>query len=452
MKIVLVRPNYPTYFITPSLGVGYLSSYMKKNGIDVKIIDGVKNSLSQEQIIDEIQKENPDAVGITCLSSFYEEVKDLSLALKSKGQKVIIGGVMPTFIPYQTLKETKADYVICGEGEIALTALALNGFVNNKIKGIYSINDLEDENTPTERADIIENLDELPFPDWEEMQPQTYPLAPMGMIAKQHPLTTIMSSRGCPFPCVFCASSAFYKKKVRFRSPESVVSEMKYLIDNFGIKEIQFVDDNLILKREHAEKICNLILEQNIKVDWSCPNGIRADMLDLELAKLMKKAGCYLVTFGIESANPQILLNIKKKETIEQIEKAINIANEAGIITNGSFVLGLPGDTKETIRESIDFAKKSKLNRALFTIMDVLVGCELWEKNKDNIKPILNKNSYTKPILIPEGLTEEYLLKMQSQALREFYFRPKIMFDMIKLIRPHQFKHILNRLLKYRLI
>ena len=451
MKIVFVRPNYPTYFLTPSLGIGYLSACVKAKGFDTAIVDGVRTSSSEEKLIKDIEAENPDWVCITCLSEFFKEVKSLTLKLKEKNYKVIIGGVHPTFMPYMTLVESKCDYVVCGEGEISIPQLLLQGN-NEGIKGVYSINDLENEDTPFVKSEYVQNLDDIPFPDWDNMQPKTYPPAPMGMVAKAYPLAVMMSSRGCAYGCVFCAGGQLYDRKVRFRSPENVVEEMKLLINKYGAKEIQFMDDNMILRRDHIESICNLILKEKIKVNWSCPNGIRADNLDYELAKLMKKAGCYLVTIGIESANPQILKNIKKGETIETITNAIQAAHKAGLIINGAFVLSLPGDTKETMRETIDFAKRMPLDRAFFTLMDVIPGCEIWQKDKKKYTSFQMDTSFAEPSLIPEGMTKEELLKMQETAMHEFYFRPKIMFNVVKLIRPSQIKFILIRLSKFRLI
>lgn len=451
MKAVFIRPNYNTYFLTPHLGLGYLSACAKQKGIESKIIDGVRTQLKEEELIKQIEAENPDWVCISCLSEYFKEVKSLSLKLKEKNYKVVIGGVHPTFMPYMTLVETKCDYVICGEGEISLPQLILQGN-NNGIKGVYSINELENEDTPFVKSDYYTNLDEIPFPDWDNMNPKTYPPAPMGMVAKSYPLAVMMSSRGCAYGCVFCAGGQLYDRKVRFRSPENVIEEMKLLINKFGVKEIQFMDDNMILRREHIEQICNLIIKEKIKINWSCPNGIRADNLDFELAKLMKKAGCYLVTIGIESANPKILKTIKKGETIETITSAIMSAHKAGLIINGAFVLGLPDDTRETMEETINYAKKMPLDRAFFTLMDIIPGCELWQKNKKEYSSFQTDTSYAKPSLIPPNMTEQELLKLQEKAMHDFYFRPKIFFNIIKLIRPSQIKFIIIRLSKFRLI
>lgn len=450
MKILLVRPNYKSHIITPPLGIGYLSSSLNKNGIKAKIIDGLKENLKNDALLKKIISEKPDAVGITCLTSFYNEVVTLSKALKEKGYKVIIGGVHPTFLPLETLRDSKADYVVCGEGEIALVKLAKNKFVNKNIQGVYSKKNLE-KGKPVLKAEAVKNLDDLPFPDWKQLNPNTYPRAPHGAVVKNFPIGVIMTTRGCPYQCTFCASRKFYDVKIRYRSPENVISEIKYLVKNFGIREIHFEDDNLTLKRDHVEKICNLLIKNNLKISWACPNGIRADKVDEDLIKLMKRSGCYFFAFGIESANSKILKNIKKLETISVIKKSIEIADKVGIECQGFFIFGLPGETMKTINESIDFAKNSKLSRAHFMILDVLPGSELWSSLSGKFKPDWGKDSYREPEWIPKGLTKKILMDAQSRAIREFYFRPAVLFKMLRSIKPRQLKFLLQRFAAYRI-
>ncbi|KKR11045.1 MAG: hypothetical protein A2694_01025 [Candidatus Blackburnbacteria bacterium RIFCSPHIGHO2_01_FULL_40_17] len=451
MKIVLVRPNYKSHIITPPLGIGYLSSYLKKNGIEVKIIDALKENLDYSSTINKILAEKPDAVGITCLTAFYIEVVKISKALKKNGLKVIIGGVHPSFLPYETLKDSKADFVVCGEGEIALLELLKSNFKRTNISGVYSLKNVSKKPFVT-KAKVVENLDDLPFPDWKQIDPRTYPQAPHGAIAKNFPIGIIMTTRGCPYMCSFCASQKFYDRKIRFRSISNVIAEIKYLVENFGIKEVHFEDDNLTMKREHVQQLCNQIIKNKINISWACPNGIRADKVDEKILKLMKKAGCYFVAFGIESASPKILNNIHKLESIETINKAIEVANKVGIECQGFFIFGLPGETKETIMESINFAKNSKLSRGQFMILDVIPGSELWYTLKGKFKPNWKKNSYKEPEWLPEGLTKKDLMEAQSKAFKQFYLRPIILFRFIRFIKLSQVKFLLQRFGEYRLM
>lgn len=450
MKIVLVRPNYKSHIITPPLGLGYLSSSLQEHGIKTKIIDGLKETLSFENLLKKIVAQKPDAVGITCLTAFYEEVILLSKALKERGYKVIIGGVHPTFLPQSTLKDSLADYVVCGEGEIALVKLAKNNFRNKNILGIYSLKDLG-KGEQIIKAQAEKNLDNLSYPDWKQLDPRTYPKAPHGAVVKNYPIGVIMTTRGCPYQCTFCASRKFYDLGIRYRSPENVIEEIKYLIKTFGIKEVHFEDDNLTLKREHVEKICNLIIKNKLKISWSCPNGIRADKVDEDLIKLMKKSGCYFFAYGIESASPKILKKIRKLESIDTIRKSIEIAHRVGIECQGFFIFGLPGETKKTIEETIQFAKNSKLTRAHFMILDIIPGSELWYQLNGKFVPNWRKDSYREPEWTPRGLTKKNLMDAQTRAIRTFYLRPSSFIRLAKSIRLQQAKFIVKRITDYRL-
>jgi radical SAM superfamily enzyme YgiQ (UPF0313 family) len=452
MKIALVRPNYKSHIITPPLGLGYLSSYLKKSGIDTVIIDGLKENLKPSQLVDKILELKPDAVAISCLTAFYKEAISLSRELKKHKIITIIGGPHPTFLPYQTLVDSGADYIVCGEGELSFLELINKKFQNDNIQGVYSLKTLNNERQAIVKSPTVENLDELPFPDWEQMSPRSYPMAPHGAFLKGFPVGVIITSRGCPYECTFCTSPQFYDRKIRFRTPENVVTEIEYLVKTFKVKEIHFEDDNLTLRRDHIEKICRLLIERKINVNWACPNGIRADEVDEEIIRLMKDSGCYYFTYGIESANPQILKNTKKRESIETIERAIEIADEVGIACQGFFIFGLPGETASTIEESINFALHSKLSGAQFIILDVLPGSELWETLQGKFVPNWNKESYKEPEWLPDGITREQLLSAQSTAFRKFYLRPKIFLRLLKLVDIRQIPHFIRRLKDYRLL
>lgn len=450
MKAVLVRPNYDSHIITPPLGIGYLASYLKREGIETIIIDGLKERLGNDDILKKIIGMNPDAIGITCLTAFYNQAVSLSKMLKANNFKVIMGGVHPTFLPYSTLVDSRADFVICGEGEGAFAELMNNNLVNCGIKGVYSLENIKSDEGEIEKADVVEDLDSLPFPDWEQINPVSYPRAPHGAVIKNYPVGIITTSRGCPYECTFCASPNFYGRRIRFRSPENVIDEIELLIKKFGIKEIHFEDDNLTLVRERVEKICLLLKEKNIKISWACPNGIRADKVDRALIKLMAESGCYYFAYGIESANSKILENIKKRETISVIDKAIELADNEGISCQGFFIFGLPGETKETLEENINFALKSKLSRAQFLILDILPGSELWKKFKGQFASNWNKKSYREPEWLPAGLTGKDLILAQSRAFRLFYLRPKILLKIIRLVDVKQIFYLLKRLKDYR--
>ena len=449
MEIALVRVKYNSHIITPPLGLGYLASYAQKFGHKVLIIDALRDNLSNEQVVEKINAAGISAVGITCLSAFYNEVVELSKMLKAEGKKVFIGGIHPTFMPKQTLIDTGADYVSLGEGEISLKKLLDANFDGTGIQGIYNLENLPDKPIKGEK---VENLDDLPMPDWGQISPKSYPRAPHGAVTKNYPIGIIITTRGCPYGCKFCASPNFYDRKIRFRSPKNVVDEIEYLVKNHGVKEIHFEDDNFTLKRSHAYEVCKMIVDRKIKITFTCPNGIRADKVDKELLLMMKKAGCYCFAYGIESANLQILKNINKDEDIETIKKSIDIAADCGIDCVGFFIFGLPGETKQSIEQSINFALSSKLTRAQFMIFDVLPGCNLYDDLDGQFESDFSKESYCSPEYVPETLTKQDLIDAQERAFRKFYFRPRIMFRMLRSVTLSQIGFLAKRLLTFGII
>ena len=414
MKIALVRVNYNSKYVVPPLGLGYLASYAEKFGHEVLIIDALRDNYSNEKVVNIINSENISVVGITCLSIFYDEVVDLSKKLKKERKKIFIGGIHPTFNPRQTLIDTGADYVSTGEGEIALRKLLDANFDGEGIQGIYSLENLPENPV---KGEIVSNLDDLPFPDWEQISPKRYPSLTNGEIFRNYPVGIITTSRGCPFSCNFCVSPAFYDRKIRFRSPENVVGEIEYLVKKFGVKEIHFEDDNFTLKREHAYEICRLIIEKGLKIDFTCPNGIRSENVDIELMKIMKKSGCYCISYGIESANPEILKNINKNESLDDIKKSIELAEKCGILTKGFFIFGLEGETKQTVENTINYALNSKLTFAEFSVWNPAYAGKNIENNSDKKE---------------DFLTEKYLKIMKIKAVLRFYLRFEVLFKIFK--------------------
>ncbi|MBI1935283.1 radical SAM protein [Candidatus Woesearchaeota archaeon] len=444
MKIAIIRPRYRSFLIAPPLGMGVLSSYLKSKGHTTKIIDGLNLDLPNDEIVDMCLDEGAELVGVYCLSAFFLDAKDLINKLKAKGIKVMVGGMQSTFMPQYTLENTMADFVIVGEAEETVDELAkslANGKPVDNIQGVYT----SSTKSFTERQ-VIEDLDSIPFADWEQIDPRTYKKAPHGGFIKNFPYAPISATRGCPYRCTFCASPAFSKRRIRFRSPENVVNEIKYLIKNFGVKEIHFEDDNLTLKRDFMVSICNLLIQEKIRITWACPNGVRADKVDYGLTSLMRKSGCYYLAFGIESGSQQILDNVKKDITLEKIEEGVKAAAKAGIMTQGFFIFGLPGETEETIEETIKFAKKLPLTRAQFLNLDVMPGTEIFETLKYEEKRDWTKQSYHDVTWVPNTVSEEVLKEAPARALKEFYFRPKQLLSMIRYVRPTQLTILLKRL------
>jgi len=431
MLVVLTRPNYPTHLITPPLGLGYLSSYLKSKKIETQIIDGLNLGLSNRELAARCQQ--AEVVGISILSFYLLAAADLVKRLKKMGKIVVIGGPQVTALPTLSLKMTGADYAVVGEGELALAAL---------VKALKKAR----SRTKIWRRPFIKNLSDLPFPDWLQIDPRNYQKAPHGGVVKNFPVAPIMTTRGCSYECHFCASPKLWQRQIRYRQPAEVIKEVKYLVKDFGVKEIHIEDDNFTLKKEHVEDFCRRLIREKIRISWATPNGIRADKVDLPLLRLMKKAGCYFVAFGIESGSEEILAAMAKHSNLQSIKKAVSLAHQVGLITQGFFIFGLPGETEQTITKTINFAKSLPLDKAQFLYLDVIPGSQLWQDLKFARLVNWNLDSFHQVSWQPPTVDKLVLAQAQSRAFREFFLRPRQLLMMLKLIKPSQWKYVIKRI------
>ncbi len=450
MKVVVTRPRYHTHIITPPLGIGYLSSYLKSKKIDCQVIDGLNLDLSNREIVARVR--HVDVVGISVLSYYFLEAIDLAKKLKKAGKIVVIGGPHASTLPLLTLQKTGADYIAIGEGEEVFFKLINQLKQGKRKKDIKLDGIISSSYKKPVFAPFTKNLSSLPMPDWDQIDPLYYKKAPHGGIVSNFPVAPMLTTRGCPYECKFCASPFLWKRKIRFRDPSEVVREIEYLVKKKGVKEVQFEDDNFTLDRAHAEKVCKGILKKKIKVAWCTPNGIRADKVDKKLLTLMKKAGCYSVAFGIESGNQKILANILKHEKLEIIKKAVIMAHEVGLLTQGFFIFGLPGETKETVDETINFAKSMPLDKAQFLLLDIIPGSALWNELKFRSRVNWRINSFHEVSWLPPTIDKKTLSNVLPKAFLGFYLRPKQIFVFLKYFKLSQFPFLLRRVRDFKII
>lgn len=339
MKILLIQPNYRRIYayaknkeitpIFPPFGLAYIAAVLKKNNIPVKILESNVFDLNHEQIKKEIIEYHPDFVGITSTTSMIEESHEIAL-LCDKKIKVIIGGVHASSLPEETLEKfERFDFLVRGEGEFAMLELVQKKPLE-KIKGLSYRKNKKIKHNPL--RELNNNLDDLPFPTRELLPMSKY----FSAGAKQVPSDYILSSRGCPYQCIFCADHLVHGRKFRFRSPENIIKEVEELY-NKGVRDWDFIDDNFTLINERVEKFCDLMIQKglNKEMTWRCANGIRVDRITPELLKKMKQAGCYMVSLGIESGNEQILKNMKKDINLEGLEWLFNGARKLELKQEG---------------------------------------------------------------------------------------------------------------------
>lgn len=438
MRVLLVNPNYRNVYayignqditpIFPPMGIAYIAAFLRENGISVDILDANALALSFTEIKQFIEgHKDIEYVGITAVTNTIEEAGEIA-KLCCPSIKVVVGGYHSSALPRQTLEEfPRVDIVVRGEGEITMLEL-VSGKPLDQIRGISYRENHEIVDNPL--REHISNVEVLPFPARDLLPLDKY--ASFG--AKRTPLAHILSERGCPFSCIFCIDHLVHGKKFRYRSPEDIVREIEFLMQEYGVKEIDFIDDNFTLLPNRVERFCDLLISRGINKEllWRCSNGVRIDKITPSLLKSMRRAGCYMVSLGIESGNTQILTNIKKRIKLDQVEMAVKWCQEAGIETRGLFMLGNLGDDRQTMEDTINFAKKLDLDSATFHITIPFPMTEYWRIIKEEGELFPNSwKDYTpyKKVTFKHGsLTPELLLEMQRKAYRGFYLRPRYMF------------------------
>ncbi|MHA1649172.1 MAG: B12-binding domain-containing radical SAM protein, partial [Candidatus Helarchaeota archaeon] len=258
-NIILIRPKImiENAMPNPPIGLGYLASVLRTHGHKVDIIDCAIMKESYTQIRSQIQAMNPDVLGITALSPYYNEMRILTRILRPLNIPILLGGVHVSALPELSLRECKADFVVRGEGEYTLLELMDKWFDEEgkkKIKGIAYLENNKFIKNPLRK--LISNLDEIPFPAWDLINPLRYPPFPHGFSMKRSPVAPILTTRGCPYSCSYCASTQFWRRKFRRRSARNIVDEIEYLVNDFKIREIHIWDDNFTLMRKHVVEFC----------------------------------------------------------------------------------------------------------------------------------------------------------------------------------------------------
>ncbi|MFC1891440.1 B12-binding domain-containing radical SAM protein, partial [Thermodesulfobacteriota bacterium] len=295
-----------------------------------------------------------DIYGISvCSFTINDALKLINMIGKEKSHRIILGGPHVSIADKGILNNKCIDYAIRGEGEFSFPALIdLIQRGDEKSSALHEIPGLiyrENGNVKINENKFISEPDDLPYPDYSGFSMDRYNSYP------------IITSRGCPFKCEYCASHIIWGRKWRARTPENIVGEIDYLIKEWGRKEFIICDDTFNLDIDRAISFCNLLIQQNKAIKWDCW-GIRADKVSGELIDVMRRAGCIGITIGIESSNPKVLKNINKGETIHQIKDGIKIIKRNGVRLGGSFMIGNKGDTLDSVKETVRFARRSGLD------------------------------------------------------------------------------------------
>ncbi|RLI49168.1 MAG: B12-binding domain-containing radical SAM protein [Candidatus Thorarchaeota archaeon] len=440
MKVLLLSPPTTTEIkkvlgiANPPLGLAYLASVVRNKGHDVKIIEAVGENKTFEDIRKEIVRYDPDIVGITATTSMIPDAYIVAkIAKRTRPDAiVVIGGPHVTFVPELTLKECPdIDIVVRGEGEQTFAELLDEVKNHNNYERILGIAYRARNGTIrlTPSRPLIENIDSIKKPAFDLINWDTYEFSGVRY-------ATIITSRGCPFQCIFCSSSLHFGKKYRPHSVERVLSEIKILYEKYKIREIEFLDDTFTLNRKRAREIAHEIIKEGFDLSWAVSS--RVDTFDKLTGEYMRKAGAHTVYFGLESGTQKILDYVGKRITLQQSREAVRIAKEIGLKTLGSFIIGFPQETKDDIERTISFAKHVGVDYAQFTIATPFPGTRLWhEALKNDLLLTNNWRKYTATTAVMKSyhLSPKQIGRLLRSAYASFYLR---------------FGYVLNDIVKHR--
>jgi len=450
MKIVLINPpenlHLRANFISTQypINLGYLAAFLKKHGFQVELWDYVVEPYGQEEFLKKIKTSQPDLIGLTAMTNTVASMGELAKIIKNnfKDIRIIAGGTHASALPERTLREIpELDFVCVGEGEETLLELAqvleTERFAKllDKIKGlVYRRGDDILKNKP---RDLVFDLNSLPFPDRDLVNPGFYNRShtSRGISRKFLRVAEIITARGCPNKCIFCAGHICYGYRVRFRTAENVMAEIKECIKKYRVNHITFLDDTFTLWPERTRAICSGLKE--LGVSWDC--NTRVNNVDRDLLKLMSESGCRKVSFGIEASSERMLKLIKKGITLEQVRKAVRWAREAKIkYVEGTFILGAhPSETRQEAEATVKLMKELDLDFVFYGIIVPFPGTEVYKIMRD--KGYLAKNVSWKDFIFfgetppwrTDNFTPEELVRLQSRVLKKFYLRPEYLLKMI---------------------
>ena len=442
MRILLVSPIKETVGglgEAPPLGLGYLATALRREGNEVTILDCVNKKFTFKLFENYISQNSFELIGITVYSAALKEVeRSLKIIKKISSETItIVGGPHPSAAPEHTLSFLKeADFAFRGEGEINFPIFVklLQAGQKGNFKDVPGLVWREAGKIMCNDMDIHQEVDDFDFPAWDLIRPNEYG-EPGSIVPKGW--TSIIASRGCPYYCTFCSAHIIAGHRMRYRSVDRVIQEIKYLYLRYGIKKFSILDENFTLNRMRVTEFCQKILKESVRFEFMLPNGVRLDTLTEDLLELMKRAGfSKRMAVGIESGSERILKMIKKNLTKDEVREKIELMNRAGFQSIGYFILGFPTETRREMQETIDFAMSLKLYRAAFTPLILLPGTEIFDtlvKNRE--LPIdfdFGKLSTDRVNYAPEGMSREELDRIRRRAILRFHLRLKVILNFMQ--------------------
>ncbi len=438
MKIWLVNPPLPQrrlrgiggvlhnlFYNSPPLGLASIAAVLEAEGHRVAITDCPVESMSIDVAVSAFERVRPDVVGLTATTFCFEQAATLAAKLKARAARVpiVLGGPHLSAFPDLLNDHGQFDLGVLGEGERTMVELVRELDAGRSVRDVPGVLSCHgDELWRAERRPLIEDLDELPFPARHLLPLHRY--RPLPNDQRKLPKTSMITSRGCPFSCIFCDKSTF-ADTYRARSPALLVQEMHHLERRYGIRDIAFVDSTFTPTKARIHAVLEAMEVHPPRASWTA--SCRADVLDEPTLRRMRSLNCWKVRIAVESGNDEILRRIRKGVTKSGFEATVHAAKRAGLQVKGFFMLGHIGETAETMEETIQFALSLPLDDATVQLNTPLVGTpqyELCQAHGRLVPSQLETSSFFQPAFIPEGMTGTQLLHGLRRFYRRFYLRP----------------------------
>ena len=451
-KLLLINPPHPfeerygkgmdgVAPLLPSLGLLYIASAAESVGVDVSIQDSELYQHSIEETVSMALATNPDMIGITCKTSNIHRVIAICDGIKERSSiPVVLGGPHITVHKENVLRDNSVDYVIYGEGEETIKEFLQTLWKSNERNRLELIQGLgwKRDNVPVINPPrpYIKDIDTILPPSRHLINMSKYRPGPQHF--KLLPMTTMITSRGCPFSCTFCDSVVIWDRKYRLRSISNVFAEIHHLIEKYGIRDICFWDDLWGVNKKWANEFCDRLLRENLNISWSCE--CRVDTVTPELLKKMASAGCWCVFYGFESLDQDVLNVINKKTSPLKIRDAIKWTKDAGMEIRANFILGLPNETPDKVRKMLEDIQELELDYVKFNIITPYPGTELYNQIKSGkwgkMSTSFDRLTGYFATFLPEGYGSlEEIEKLRRFVHRRYYFRIRYILSRLKRIR-----------------
>ena len=455
MRVLLINPPSQSPQPVMPLGLAYLAAALEQDGFPVSVIDAWAEGLDFPELKRRIAAlDDVGLIGVTMMSPTYPTALETIRTARAAcpRARIVTGGTHPSALPKQPLRDCpELDFTIAGEGDelIVMLARRLSGenVSFSEMPGLYRRRDDADgadgDILGAGSAVPLKDLDRLPLPSRHLFPTEFYKIHPPYRL--YHKFATMITSRGCPYKCTYCTKSVS-GRNFRYRSTEKIIAEIRHLIETRGVRQIHFYDDDFTINKRRVAELCDELIAQKIKIAWSCVT--RVDLVDEPLLDKMKRSGCFLIAYGVESGNQAVLDRASKGYKIDAIKTAFRLTKKAGIRTLGYFMAGLPGETKETLQETVRLSFALDPNFVSWSITVLYPGSELYRMAQDGelgaVRPasagasddaliVSSQSPFAQGhALVYQGeLSREYMAEVIDRAYKMFYFRVGFVFRFV---------------------